>query len=97
MKKVLNILYAIGILTIFSMEVVYFYDWFNEKKNDWYGLILIIIAFYSTCVMISKIIKSKDLLERVQSIMHDKQMDNNQKLECLDYKMFDIDAFLNDK
>lgn len=96
-KQIKNILYTIGIFCIFSMEIIFLYDWFNGKDGDWYTLFLIIVSFYSTCIMISKIIKSRDHLERIQSIIHNKNIDDETKLNDIEYQMFDIDAFLNDK
>lgn len=96
-KSIKNVLYGFGILIIFAAEVVAFYEWFDGKDGDWYTLFLIIVAFYSTCIMISKIIKSRDYLESIQSIIHNKNIDDETKLNDIEYRMFDIDAFLNDK
>ena len=96
-KNIKNIIYFIGILTIFSIEVVGFYQWFDKKNEDWYTLFLIIIAFYSTCIMISKIIRSNDLLEKIQNIIHNKNMKDSEKINSLDFIIFDVDSYLNNK
>ncbi len=93
-KKIKNIIYAIGILCLFSLQVIFFYNVVNEDFNI-YSLFLVICTLFSTCVMISKIIKSHDYLKRIQNIMND-NTDNDTKIERIGYEMYDINSFLND-
>ena len=91
-KKILNGLYIIGILLLFFMEIVYIYDLLNGKniKNvDWYGLILILIAFYSTIYMIYKLVKTINCLENIKSIIHN-NMENDIKIQSINFKLQDV-------
>ena len=97
MKTLKRILYGFGIIMIFATEVVSCYEWFDKKSSDWYTLFIIIVAFFSTCIMVAKIIKGRDLLERIRNIMYSKNMNDKSKLNAIEFQMFDIDAYLNDK
>lgn len=91
-KKILNSLYIIGILLIFFMEIIYFYDLFdgkNIKNIDWYGLILILIAVYSTIYMIYKLVNTINCLEDIKKIIHS-DMKDDIKIESIDFKLQDI-------
>ncbi len=61
MNKIINSilegLYIIGILAIFCILVVQFYDWFDGKNGDLYSLFLILVSFYSLGRMIYKLNK----------------------------------------
>ena len=100
MKKIIQKikigLYGLGIVIIFLMEMVFFTDCLN-KKTDWFALILIILAFYSTCIMVNKILKSTDFLEFIRKTIYDKKLTDEEKIKVLEYEMFDIDVYLNDK
>lgn len=99
MNKIKKAFYSIGIFSMFCMEIIFFYDCISHKMNidNIINLFFIVCSFYSLCIMISKIIKSTDYLINVQRIMYNKNTSKEEKINSLNFCMFDIDAFLNDK
>lgn len=92
-KGIKNALYIIGILAIFGLLTVQFYNWFDGKDGDWYTLVLIIIAFYSLCSMIYKIVKSINYLEDIKNILNSNMKDDT-KLSAIDFKLYDVNDLL---
>lgn len=99
MKRILNttkkVIYCIGILSLFSMNIVLFDDLVQGKK-DLYMFVIIGCSIYSLIIMIVKIVKSIDLLEQIQNIMYSKKTSNEEKYKGIEYLEYDIDAFLNE-
>ena len=90
-----KIVYALGILTLFFLQVIFLYD--NYKDLDIFGWILSISCFYSFFLLISKLVKSTDYLEYIRKIILDKKINNEVKINLIEHTVIDIDNFLNDK
>ena len=93
-KKILNIIYVIGILNVFIMEIVFISECFESKKIEWYGLILISFAIFSTAYMLYRLVIAFNCLENIKKAIHSNIKDDA-KLRYIESQMYDIDSYLS--